>query len=181
MRKNNPTKVITHTSVTPTHWTAADIGRIHFERWGGYNRSTSRDDIAGYGGYHIVLHWDGSWELVRPLDQEGIHCKGQNFSSIGVCAIGNGDNHLPSNAQNKTMKEEVWPFIQSHYPFLTAQDWEPHRKYANKTCHGKLLTDDYWQKVLGLDKRDQIKSLQRQLLQLMNRLYVLLARERMLK
>lgn len=179
-RLNRPDKVITHTSVTPTSWTAEDIGRIHYDRWDGYNRSQTKSSIAGYGGYHIVVEWDGTWDVIRPLTQEGIHARGQNFSSIGVCFIGNGDRHLPSKAQREAWVEEVWPMITEEYPNIGKEDVFPHRKYANKSCHGSLLSDTYYADLIKdevvVDKSREIARLMEQIISLLN---VLLSRERM--
>lgn len=178
--ENKPDKVITHTSVTPTTWTAKDIGQIHYDRWNGYNPSSLHTDVTRYGGYHIVVEWSGKWTIVRPFNQEGVHARGQNFSSIGVCFIGNGDNHLPSQAQIDAWTQEIWPHIQEQFPNITTRDIFPHRNYANKSCHGKLLSDTYYADLLDQpSKDDKIRELIRKIEQLISVLMVLLAKERM--
>lgn len=42
------------------------------------------DDI----GYHWVIDLDGKIEPGRPEPEEGAHCEGHNFDSIGICMIG---------------------------------------------------------------------------------------------
>lgn len=184
MAQNQPTKIITHTAVSAKHHTAADVGLWHYQRWGGYSPSTllPGNDVRRYCGYHIVINWDGTWEQVRNFTDEGIHCKGQNFSSIGVVFMGDGDKHKPSIAQQNAWRNEVWPFILSYYPEILTQQIYPHRKYANKSCHGKLLSDTYYSDLLVIkDDYDYMEAHLEKLRQLVNRLYTLLARERMLK
>lgn len=180
---NTPNKVITHTAVSGKHHTAYDVGQWHLDRWGGYSPSTflPENDIRRYVGYHIVIDWDGTVHQCRNFTDEGIHCKGQNFSSIGVCFMGNGDLHEPSIEQREAWIKEVWPLIKKTYPNITVNDIYPHRKYANKTCHGKLLSDTFYADLLRTteDKHMALKRQYISLLQQLNRLYVLLARSRM--
>lgn len=173
---NRPTKIITHTAQSSKKHTHFDVGRWHRQRWGGYRPSRIRNDVARYAGYHIIINWDGTIEQCRAFDEEGIHCKGQNFTSIGVCFMGNNDQHLPSPEQIQSWRQ-VFANIQFKYPHITPNQIYPHRVYANKTCHGKLLSDDYWARQLN-DEPQKVQ-LQTQVIQLLNRLYTLLMQERM--
>lgn len=173
---NKPTKIITHTAQSLRNHTHLDVGRWHYNRWNGYRPSRLRSDIARYAGYHVIINWDGSIEHCRAFDEEGIHCKGQNFSSIGVCFMGNNDEHLPSYEQRLAWRK-VFDNIHMRFPHIHTQHVYPHRKYANKTCHGRLLSDTYWKEQLGDDVTKT--QLQEQVVQLLNRLLVLLTRERM--
>lgn len=175
--RNQPTKIITHTSASGTGTTAVDISNWHFDRWGGYSPS-KRGGATKYAGYHIVIEWDGTVVHCRNYDEEGIHCKGQNFSSIGVCFVGNGDLHYPSDAQKAAWKQ-LFPVIHNMYPNITFNDIYPHRKYANKTCHGKLLSDNYYTNLLDEQKITTLKSLLELLKQKVSSLRLLLAKETM--
>jgi len=175
---NNPNKVITHHAVSLKTHTAEDVGQWHLDRWDGYSPSTIRDDVVQYCGYHDVIEWDGTWVKARAWTDEGIHCRGENFSSLGVCFMGNNDNHYPSEAQKATWRDEYFPAVQEKYPHITNQDTYPHRKYANKSCHGKLLSDDYYILLLGEYKKLNIKQLTIKLLQLQVKLLTMLLKER---
>lgn len=136
MPVNKPNKIITHHALSTKHHTAADVSRWHRDRWNGY-RPSRRGGKTRFAGYHVVIEWDGTIIHCRDFDEEGIHCKGQNFSSIGVCFMGNFDNHFPSKAQIESWK------------FWYAEEGQnlpvyPHRKYATKSCHGKLLDDSFF-------------------------------------
>ena len=164
MRVNKPNKIITHTAVSAKHHTVADVDLWHKARWPGF---TSR---AGYHvGYHFVIDWDGTITQTRELDEEGAHCIGQNLSSVGVCFMGNGDLHMPSQEQEEAWLR-VYDMIGGELPVF------PHRKYANKTCHGKLLSDEYFGRIVQARTKAQlIEKLQ----QLISYLQVLLTQRRM--
>lgn len=132
---NKPTVVITHHALSlPTH-TVRDVDNWHRVRWPGF---TSR---AGYHvGYHYVIESDGTLTQTRQHDEEGAHTLGMNTSSIGVCFMGNFDLHYPTSAQIETW-DGLYRKLQAEYPLIPTK---PHRAYANKSCHGKLLPDDYF-------------------------------------
>ena len=188
---NNPDKVITHHAVSLKTHTAQDVHEWHKDRWAkyalagdlGYNPSptiTMENGEASLVGYHDVIEWDGTWIKCREWEEEGIHTRGQNFSSIGVVFMGNNDNHYPSPAQLGTYKNEYYPAVQKRYPSIKNEDQYPHRKYANKSCHGKLLSDSYY--INLLNKEDETATKQEMMItitQLMSRLISLLTQRRM--
>ncbi len=132
---NNPTVVITHHAVSLKTHTVKDVDNWHRQRWPGF---VSR---AGYHvGYHYVIEWDGKVTQTREHDEEGAHCIGMNNSSIGVCFMGNFDLHMPSPEQLLSWSK-LYTKLRKKYPNIPTK---PHRKYANKSCHGKLLPDDYF-------------------------------------
>ena len=165
-----------HHAVSLKDHTAEDVSNWHHERWQGYSPSRLGGETR-YAGYHFVIEYDGTVVQCRALDEEGIHCKGQNLSSIGVCFMGNNDIHYPSLAQREAWCD-LFVHIKLLYPNIQPTDVYPHRKYANKSCHGSLLSDDYWTLQLGAQKKPTIIELQRKVVQLMNRLLVLLTNER---
>lgn len=167
---NRPNKIITHTAASSTNYTVAQMDNDHRLRWPGF---VSR---RGYHvGYHFVIDAFGNVTRTRDMDEEGAHCIGQNTSSIGVCFIGNGDVHEPTRAQiNAWIK--LYDAITKAYPNITSDDIYPHRKWANKTCHGKLLHDRYYADLVGIEGK---KKLIRELQAMVNRLLALLAGKRM--
>lgn len=91
-------------------------------------------------GYHFVITKDGTIYQTRKLSEEGAHVIGMNNKSIGVSFAGNFDLTLPTEAQMQAWYK-LYTDIQTRYPGIPTY---PHRKYANKTCHGRLLKDDYF-------------------------------------
>lgn len=105
--------------------------------------------------YHLSLGWDGigyHWFIEkngdiwkgRPEKRNGAHTINMNTKSVGVCLAGNFDVTLPTKEQESSL---VWLVnqIKSRY---SIKEIVPHRKYANKTCYGKLLTDDWAVKLM---------------------------------
>lgn len=176
---NKPNKVITHHAVSSRTHNHLDVGRWHYDRWNGYRPSRIRQDMARYAGYHYIINWDGTVEQCRAHDEEGIHCKGQNFSSIGVCFMGNNDLHLPSPYQIEAYRS-LYRKLQTEFG-LSVFDQYPHRKYANKSCHGALLSDTYWvnQVRTSHDRKNNLKDKLERLNQLYSRLLVYLTKSRM--
>lgn len=133
---NTPTVVITHHALSRTHHTVKDVDQWHKERWPGF---ISR---KGYHvGYHYVVEWDGTVTQTREHDEEGAHVIGMNKKSIGVCFMGNFDNHLPSEAQMMAWNK-LYGQLRKQYPDIPTK---PHRAYSTKSCHGRLLEDTYFQ------------------------------------
>lgn len=179
MKINYPDKIITHTSASSIHTTVADIDSWHKERWNGFTSNVYKNSKGEYYhvGYHFVIDWQGTVKQTRGMNEEGAHCIGQNTSSIGVCFIGNGDHHEPSEAQI-TAWRTLFRHIQNSYPFITPNDIYPHRKWANKTCHGKILSDTFYAEKL-VSNEELKKKLLTEILALYNRLYAVMKNERM--
>ena len=148
---NKPTVVITHHAVSAKTHTHKDVDQWHQIRWPNF---PSR---SGYFiGYHYVINWDGSVFQAREHDEEGAHTIGMNTSSIGVCFMGNFDNHMPSEEQLRAWNN-LYRKIRTEFPGIPTC---PHRRYANKSCHGKLLSDDYFAvETQKFTLREEIKRL----------------------
>lgn len=158
---NKPEVVITHHALSKTAHTVKDVNQWHKERWPTFVSS------RGYHvGYHYVIDWNGTLTQTREHHEEGAHVIGMNKRSIGVCFMGNFDNHLPSVAQRKTW-QWLYNELQRQYPRIPTR---PHRTYTtdNRSCHGRLLSDDYFEQEhirLGMwQKLNQLKALLQQLL-----------------
>ncbi len=140
---NNPIVVITHhtggTDAYPladsSNATVLDVDKWHRARW-----PTFRSALGYFVGYHYVIEKDGKVTQTRREDEEGAHVIGMNNKSIGVCFAGNFDLTLPTEAQMQAWYK-LYADIQKRYPNIPTY---PHRKYASKTCHGKLLKDDHF-------------------------------------
>lgn len=142
---NKPTKIITHHAVSSTSHTAQDVDAWHKPRWSGFVSKYFRNAKGEpyHVGYHYVIEWDGTIVQTREIFEEGAHTVGMNKSSLGICFMGNFDVHLPSREQLQSF-QKLFHEIVARFPTITPRDCVPHRKYANKSCHGKLLSDIYF-------------------------------------
>lgn len=163
---NTPTVVITHHAVSLKTHRVDDVNNWHYDRW-----PTFMSRRGFNAGYHYVIDWDGTLTQTRDHEEEGAHTIGMNTSSIGVCFMGNFDNHYPSDKQMATWN---WLYTQLRdiYPDIPTM---PHRAYANKSCHGALLADDHFQFDMIKQKLVLIEQLKR----LVAKLTVLLTKRRM--
>lgn len=163
---NKPTKIITHHALSSTQSTAQDIDAWHKLRWAGFvsRYFKNRNGEPYHVGYHYVIEWKGNVVQCRDESEEGAHTIGMNNSSIGVCFVGNFDNHMPSEAQLSSWRT-LYKEIVSRHPHLKPSDVVPHRRYANKSCHGKLLSDDYFSSLVA-NSPEELASLQKRVLEL---------------
>jgi hypothetical protein len=109
-------------------------------------------------GYHFVITKDGTIYQTRKLSEEGAHVIGMNNKSIGVSFAGNFDLTLPTKAQMESWYK-LYSDLLKLYPNIPTY---PHRKYATKTCHGKLLKDEHFAihyQIFSLTQRiNQLKA-----------------------
>lgn len=168
---NSPTVVITHHTggsdqypkADTSNATVADINSWHKSRWPEF---ISR---RGYHvGYHYVIEKDGKTTQTRDHNEDGAHVIGMNTKSIGVCFAGNFDVTLPTDAQLNAWNL-LYDKLRVGYPNIPTF---PHRKYATKSCHGKLLSDDYF------SRQYQIRTLRIALTQLQSRLLNFITKKR---
>ncbi len=99
--------------------------------------------LGYYGGYHIFIEPNGAEFRYREDWEEGAHCIGQNLNSLGVCFAGNGDIEFPTSEQNKTLAERIKKWQAQYGIPNDAVHIVPHRKFANKSCYGNLLSNDW--------------------------------------
>jgi len=74
-------KIIVHCAATPPKM---DIGAAEIDAW---HKQRGFSEC----GYHYVIRRDGKLEKGRNIGKAGAHCRGHNFSSIGVCLVGGID------------------------------------------------------------------------------------------
>lgn len=96
----------------------------------------------GWGdiGYHIFIEPNGDRKYGRKIGTIGAHAIGQNHK-IGICLAGHFDIEHPTEKQLEDLKKTIVEFN------ITKID--PHRKYANKTCPGKNITDNFIKKLIN--------------------------------
>ena len=104
----------------------------------------------GWGmiGYHFLIEPNGRIRVGRSESQSGAHCIGRNYDSLGICLTGNFDIESPTKEQEKSLEIllrdlcEAYPKAEISY----------HRDFANKTCPGKLIADDWAKNLISNNK-----------------------------
>ena len=102
------TTVVIHCAGTPNSpagdkWGIADVDTWHEAR--GWKRDdTFRQGSYRHCGYHKLIHTDGTTHLGRTLEEEGVHCKGLNGVSVGLCLLGTSQF---TRAQWTSLRAEV--------------------------------------------------------------------------
>lgn len=141
---NKPEYIIVHhtggTDTNPledtSHHTAAIIKSWHLQKgW---------SDI----GYNWVIEKNGKTVKGRDEKKDGAHAIGYNSKSIGICLSGNFDATLPTKEQEKALAS-LLASIMARYSAITKDKIVPHRTFANKTCYGKLLKEDWARNLLN--------------------------------
>jgi N-acetyl-anhydromuramyl-L-alanine amidase AmpD len=97
-------------------------------------------------GYHYVIHKDGQVWQGRPEHRSGAHTVNHNSKALGICFSGNFDATYPTKEQEEAFMA-LYRDITTRLPHLTPDKIYPHRKFANKTCYGNNLKEDYLQKL----------------------------------
>ena len=138
---NQPTKfILHHTAVSyvknPNQLKATN--QYHKDK--GFNKS----ELGYYTGYHYEISAAGVVTQTRKIEEEGCHTIGENTSSIGICLDGDFDNEQPTSAQVASLKALLLQ-LSDQYAIYNVF---PHRKYANKTCYGSLLSDTWGQDII---------------------------------
>lgn len=111
-------------------------------------------------GYQYVIHKNGDIWKGRPEHRNGAHTVGYNEKSIGICLTGNFDATMPT-AQQIVSLTNLMKDVMTRY---TIKDIVPHRKFANKTCYGKNLSDT-WAKNLINEIPKEMVSIPKSLIQ----------------
>ena len=144
---NKPEVIIVHHSGGTKADPLADTSHHTFQIIKDYHVSLGWGDI----GYHWVIEKSGKiWEGLAE-HKEGAHTIGMNDKSIGICVVGNFNLTVPTPEQEESLKV-VYKDIISRYPTLTGQIF-PHRAFADRTCYGTNLPDNWAQKIV-IDKEE---------------------------
>lgn len=142
------------------------------------DRGFPKSSVGYYIGYHAMI----TGERIRfaRLDSDvGAHCnqivdgKSMNYQSLSICLGFDGDVEMPTAMEYALLQKQIWEW-QRLYDIPDA-NVKPHRHYAkDKTCPGKLLTDEWLKELLKrpvavdkppiketqcLDERKQIETL----------------------
>lgn len=119
--------------------------------------------LGWYVGYQYFIDKYGTVKQGRADNEEGAHTIGLNNSSIGICLAGNFDATMPTPAQITALTNLLKAKMAQHGILPT--NIKPHRAFANKTCYGKKLADDWAKNLVSPNVLNKnISDLLRQLL-----------------
>ena len=158
---NFPRRVIIHHSGASKNQTVKSIEKYHMS-WRFKGKSISEFAGRSYRkiGLKVEAPWEGlGYQLVidyntgivwkgRPEHYHGAHTVGHNKDSIGICLIGNFDSIYPSEIQIKSLKIELKRIVNQYN--IPLSEIVPHRKFANKTCYGKKLSDSWARDLISI-------------------------------
>lgn len=143
--------IIHHTSGTESN-PRVDTSNQTFEDVNAWHRTNPNTWLGEYSslgfaiGYHYFIDKTGKVTQGRGDTDEGAHCIGKNTQSLGICLAGNFDVTMPTNEQVTSLKRLILA-KQTEYD-IPAEKVVPHRKFANKSCYGSLLSNDWVQKLV---------------------------------
>ena len=139
---NKPQYIIVHHTGGTDKDPLADTSNHTAAQVDFYHKSKGWDGI----GYNWFIEKDGRVVKGRDEAKTGAHTIGYNEKSIGICLAGNFDKTLPTDAQVASLKKLLEEkMLQYNIP---SDKIVPHRTFANKTCYGKRLADDWAQKLV---------------------------------
>ncbi len=152
---NKPEYIIVHHSGGTDANPLADSSNFTFDQCNELHRK-NWDFKSSYGyyiGYHYYISKEGKVKQGRAHMDDGAHTIGKNQSSIGVCLAGNFDATLPTDEQTLALKRLLLRLMAELN--IPASKIVPHRTFANKTCYGKRLGDD-WARNLVIEKAPEM-------------------------
>lgn len=131
---NKPSKIILHCADTPD--SGDQFGLEHINRWHKENEWQPWVGSEGkeiHCGYHYVIRRSGAVEIGRPENVRGVHCRGHNQDSIGVCYMGT----------RRMTEMQVESFLKLYSAIYGRHKIEPSEVYGHyefneqKTCPGQ--------------------------------------------
>jgi len=134
---NIPEYIIVHHTGGTQADPLADTSHHTMEIVDNYHKSLGWDGI----GYNWFIEKDGKIRKGRDETKAGAHTIGYNEKSIGVCLAGNFDATIPTKEQEISLVTVIKD-IRSRYK-IKLENIVPHRIFANKTCYGRRLSDDW--------------------------------------
>lgn len=116
---SNPSMIVIHHAAHST----ADIHEVH--RWH-LHRGWSGI------GYHFYIEKDGQIYRGRPTNKIGVHTRGYNKVSLGICLQGDFDKEKPSTRQMTSLKELLNDLCKTFY----ISEVKGHGELKNTNCPG---------------------------------------------
>lgn len=132
----SPTQIIVHhDSVSRAGPSFSIVNDFHKTR--GFPESS----LGFFVGYHFWIERDGLVKQARAETEVGAHCKEQNYTAFGIGLAGNFDVEDPTELQVAALGELLSHLCLKYH--ISAQRIFPHRRYAQKTCYGSRLKDNW--------------------------------------
>ena len=100
-------------------------------------------------GYHRLIRLDGSVEQGRPFNERGVHVKGNNINTLGLCMVGGLDemgkakNTFTDDQMHSLLAEII--FIKSKCPNITKVCG--HRDFSPDLNGDGVITPNEWIKL----------------------------------
>jgi N-acetyl-anhydromuramyl-L-alanine amidase AmpD len=153
---NLPEYIIVHHTGGTAADPLADTSNHTFAIVNNYHRGlwNFRSKLGHYIGYHYFIDKTGKLTQGRADDEEGAHVRGFNRKSIGICLAGNFDATSPTKEQEQTLRL-LLNRLSKRYD-ISKSAVIPHRKFANKTCYGRRLSDDWAAELMQKDQRSSL-------------------------
>lgn len=129
---------IHHTAVHRSNTQLNAVDRYHRNKWG------MKSSLGWYVGYNVFCDCDGTITQTRAIGEETIANTGHNCDiaarcdTVSFCFAGDFNQELPSDKQIAAFKK--WKARYPHKKVVGHRDLQ-----TNRTCPGKLMTDDYIQ------------------------------------
>ncbi|XP_028130984.1 peptidoglycan-recognition protein SB1 [Diabrotica virgifera virgifera] len=137
LSRNPPPYVVIHHSETPpcpvTEKCKQRVKNIQYDHIN--NRGWS--DI----GYNFLIGGDGNVYEGRGWGLQGSHCPNYNSRSIGICLIGDFQNHLPSAGQLEALKNLIDCGVQNN-KISSSYKLIGHRQGRQTKCPGDALYEE---------------------------------------
>ena len=133
-----------------SHHTFEIVNEWHRQLW------NFKSSLGHFIGYHYFIDKKGVVTQGRADWEEGAHTKGYNTQSIGICLAGNFDATKPVKAQETALRALLLQLMNKHG--IADTDIVPHRKFANKTCYGRNLTDSWARELVTVKGDNDLKK-----------------------
>lgn len=107
-------------------------------------------------GYNFFVYKNGEIYKGRGLEYVGAHCKGHNEHTIGICAVGDYNNELMTNAQKQSITKlisDIYTQYSNKIDFVKG-----HKELAATDCPGKNYPIDEIKASITLEKTGEKRS-----------------------
>lgn len=144
--------IIHHTATARDKTTYEAVNEYHRKKnWGTADKPVyaKASSLGQYAQYHWFIEADGTITQSRSDEEIGWHAGNANGFSIGICLAGwfdKGHDDKPTERQILALRELLKRYATMYR--IPPENIVPHRKYANKTCYGMNLADDWAAKQL---------------------------------
>ncbi len=147
-----PKIIIVHHTASPRDTTTAKaVDNFHkAKNWGSAQHPVyaTKSSLGYYITYHRFITADGAVTKCRQDSEIGWHAGDMNNIALGVCLTGwfdSGHDTVPTAAQVASLKAILLEWTQKYN--IPISNIYPHRAFAQKSCYGYNL-DDNWARNL---------------------------------